>query len=167
MLFFCETTTETFFETQNDTDTLKITGRVSIPKSLETRCHTLIIMKIMSTWSRSTCLGRGQGQGGRERDGTGEEGSSLFGERGDLRSRKVGDSHFVDEGMFLGEVWLFQVEDQWRSYCFAQLSVLLTSLSPAGGQATLLRTLSNSLLGNTKPKRRTEGTKSKTQNLQL
>ena len=105
----------------------------------------------------------------------GEEGSSLFGEGGDLRSGKggdlqfeeLGDSHFVDEGMFLGEVWLFQVEDQWRSYCFAQLSVLLTSLSPAGGQATLLRTQCNSLLGNTKPKTRTEGTKSKTQNLQL
>ena len=105
----------------------------------------------------------------------GEEGSSLFGERGDLRSGEVvdlqleelGDSHFVGEGMFLGEVCLFQVEDQWRSYCFAQLSVLLTSLSPAGGQATLLRTQFNSLLGNTKPKRRTEVTKSKTQNLQL
>ena len=122
----------------------------------------------MSTWSISTCLGRGWGQGGRERDGTGEEGSSLLWERGDLPSgkgedlqfEKLGDSHFVDEGMFLGGVLLFHVEDQWRSYCFAQLSVLLTSLSPAGGQATLLRTLCNSLLGNTKPKRRAEGTKS-------
>ena len=109
-------------------------------------------------------------QGGRERDGTGEEGSSLFGEGGDLPSgnggdlqfEKLGDSHFVDEDMFLGVVLLFHVEDQWGSYCFAQLSVLLTSLSPAGGQATLLRTLCNSLLGNTKPKRRAEGTKSKT-----
>ena len=122
----------------------------------------MIIFKLMSTWCRSTCLGRGQGQGGRERDGTGEEGSSLLGEGEDLQFEKLGDSHFVDEGMFLGEVWLFHVEDQWRSYCFAQLSVLLTSLSPAGGQATLLRTLCNSLLGNTKPKRREEGTKSKT-----
>ena len=121
----------------------------------------------MSTWSRSTCLGRGQGQGGRERDGTGEEGSSLFGEVGDLHFEELGESHFVGEGRFLGEVWLFQVEDQWRSYCFAQLSVLLTSLSPAGGQATLLRTQCNSLLGNTKPKRSREGTKYKTQNLQL
>ena len=49
----------------------------------------------------------------------GEEGSSLFGERGDLRSGKGGGlqfeefgySHFVDEGSFLGEVWLFQVGD--------------------------------------------------------
>ena len=101
-------------------------------------------------------------QGGRERDGTGEEGSSLLRERGDLQFEESGDSHFVDEGMVLGGVLLFHVEDQWRSYCFAQLSVLLTSLSPAGGQATLLRTLCNSLLGNTKPKRRAEGTKSKT-----
>ena len=44
---FIETDTETFFETKifkTETDTLKKLRKVSIPRSLETRCHTLPIM---------------------------------------------------------------------------------------------------------------------------
>ena len=40
-----ETDTETFFETkifETETDTLKKLRKVSIPRSLETRCHTLL-----------------------------------------------------------------------------------------------------------------------------
>ena len=42
-----ETDTETFFETkifETETDTLKKLRKVSIPRSLETRCHTLICL---------------------------------------------------------------------------------------------------------------------------
>ena len=41
-----ETDTETFFET--NTDTLKKMGKVSIPRLLETRCHTLIAPELNS-----------------------------------------------------------------------------------------------------------------------
>ena len=43
-----ETYTETFFETkfvETDTDTLKKMKKVSIPRSLETRCHTLFTVR--------------------------------------------------------------------------------------------------------------------------